>query len=101
METKAILIRGQFDDADWRELLAVVRRVERRHQDRDYHVLSINPDADLLKVAQDLLDSYPMVEGKEPWVAVIPRDDARREHADDEAKYERDESSGRTLRGDK
>jgi hypothetical protein len=36
IEAKALLLKGSFDEQDWTELLATLRRIEQRHPEEAY-----------------------------------------------------------------
>lgn len=40
---RAIVIRGDFDDADFNELVALIRTIDSRHPDRSYLIQCSDP----------------------------------------------------------
>lgn len=72
MTTRAVLLKGVFDESDWAEILAAIRQIERRHQDDTYHIIRLDPDlvdqGDVVTAAGFLARTFPKVDGQEPEI---------------------------------
>lgn len=55
----AIVIRGDFDDDDWKALVAIIRAIDERHQDRNYEICAVDPAATAIESAGKIMDALP------------------------------------------
>lgn len=70
---RAICIRGDFDDSDWQELVATIRRIDERHETRDYEITAIDPKATALESAEAIMAALPPQPGRDTAGPVIIR----------------------------
>jgi len=59
-----ILLAGEFDNEDLKQIAAVIRSIEQKHGG-DYHMLVDDPasDADIEEIKRHLLDIWPEAPG--------------------------------------
>jgi hypothetical protein len=77
METnlRAILIKGRFDERDWTDLIGVLRTINNRHPDEDYHATIVDSAVDPTdpEIREFLKRTYPTRPGHELDVIFKPR----------------------------
>jgi hypothetical protein len=66
MHAKAFVVAGQFTEADLKELLETIRRIERRHPEITYKVAAMNNDMSMDDALDLLKRTFPYVQGQEP-----------------------------------
>lgn len=68
MEIRAVVIKGSFTEADWRDLTRVIRRIEQRHPTETYHLMILDPTTNPIEDAEELLRrTFPRISNEEPF----------------------------------
>jgi hypothetical protein len=79
---RAFVIRGDFDDADYVELVALIRAIDDRHPERLYEITAVDPERSALDSAKVVMDALPKVDGRQtegPVILTPAGDDDTRE----------------------
>lgn len=69
--TKSILIKGEFTEEDFVELLQVIRVIERRHPEDNYYVAGDLSTEKWESVVDLMRRTFPVAPGAEPSEIVI------------------------------
>lgn len=76
MEFKTVIIGGLFDEQDCKELMEVVRRIERRRPHIDYVVSMDDPKGEesIEKTLRMARETFPALPDEEPVIWEIPKE---------------------------
>jgi hypothetical protein len=69
MSIKAVVIRGDFTDAEFAALVAAIRRLDAQRPAANFEIVAVNPDTTGMEHARRLLEeSLPPMPGRKPEI---------------------------------